>query len=78
MTKEYATVEIRDGLIFSVDIGAPNGSPEDAQFNGLKRFPLVYALNKLAELDYVPVQGAVDHGQHSGAPNYTVVFVREK
>jgi hypothetical protein len=79
MAKEYATVQVHNGVIFRVDIGYPNGSPEDAQFAGLTKFPLVYALNKLAELEYVPLAGAISHGEiHPGGASYTLIFSREK
>jgi hypothetical protein len=79
MAREYATVQIQDGVVFRVDTDAANGTPQAAQFDGFKRFPLVHALNKLDELGYTPLQGAVDHGQmHTAAANYTLLFVREK
>lgn len=80
MASEYATIVIHDGTIWRIDIGAPNGSTEAAQFDGLKGFPLVYGLNKLDELGYSPLgAGVVDHGStHAAAANYTVIFKREK
>jgi hypothetical protein len=79
MAKEYATVQVHNGVIFRVDIGAPNRSPEDAQFDGLKGHPLVAALNKLAEFEYVPLAGAISHGElHPGGASYTLIFSREK
>ena len=79
MAKEYATVQIQDGVIYRVDTGAPNGSAEASQFTGLVRFPLVHALNKLDELGYTPLEGAIDHGDsHTAGANYTLLCVREK
>jgi hypothetical protein len=79
MAKEYATVQINAGVIYRIDIGAPNSSLEATQFDGLKGFPLVHALNKLDELGFAPLQGAVDHGQyHPAGAQYTVLFVRDK
>jgi hypothetical protein len=79
MAKEYATVLVQDGVVYRVDTGAANGTAEATQFDGLKRFPLVNALNKLDELGYAPLQGAVDHGQmHTAGANYTLICVREK
>jgi hypothetical protein len=79
MAKEYATVQINAGVVHRIDTGAANGSPEAAQFDGLKGWPLVHALNKLDELGYVPLQGAIDHGlHHPGGAQYTLLFVREK
>jgi len=79
MAKEYATVLIQDGVIFRIDTGAPNGSPQAAQVDGLKKHPLVAALNKLDELGYTPLQGAIDHGEaHTAGANFTLICVREK
>ena len=79
MAKEYATVQVHNGVIFRVDVGAPNRSAQDTQFDGLKGFPLVHALNKLAELDYIPLEGAISHGEiHPGGSSYTLIFSREK
>jgi len=76
---EYASVQIECGKIFRIDIGAENGTPAAAQFDGLKGYPPVFAFKKLAELDFTPLEGAIDHGDtHPGAANYTVFFVREK
>ena len=79
MAKEYATVLVQDGVTLRLDTGAPNGSPEASQYDGLKGYPLVYALNKLDEFGYAPLQGAIDHGQmHTGGANYTLICAREK
>jgi hypothetical protein len=79
MATEYATVQIQNGTVFRVDTGAANRSPEDVQFDGLKGHPLVAALNKLAELDYGPLAGAVSHGEtHPGLASFTLIFSREK
>jgi hypothetical protein len=79
MAKEYATVQIDAGVIYRIDIGAPNGSPEAAQFDGLKGFPLVHALNKLDELGFAPLAGAISHGEvHPGRASYILIFSREK
>jgi hypothetical protein len=79
MAKEYATVQINAGAIYRIDTGAPNGSPEAAQFEGLDKWPLVRALNKLDELGYSPLAGAVSHGElHPGLASYTLIFSREK
>jgi hypothetical protein len=59
MAKEYATVQIHNGAVLRVDIGATHGSPQDVQFDGLKGHPLVAALNKLDELGYAPHAGVV-------------------
>jgi hypothetical protein len=76
---EYATVQIDAGVIYRIDTGAPNGSPEAAQFDGLKRFPLVHALNKLDEPGFAPLAGAISHGDlHPGRASYTLMFSREK
>jgi hypothetical protein len=76
---EYASVQIEGGKVYRIDTDAKNGSPAAAQFDGLKGYPPVLAFNKLAELDYVPLAGAVDHGNtNPGAANYTMFFVREK
>lgn len=72
-------MQIQHGVIFRVETGAPNGSPEASQFGGLARFPLVHALNKLDELGYTPLAGAIDHGEMQAAgANYTLLFAREK
>jgi len=61
-------VQIHDGRIDRIDTGAPNNAPVATQFDGLKGHPLVAALNKLAELGYAPLQGAIDHGNtHTAA-----------
>jgi hypothetical protein len=79
MAKEYATVQIHNGVIYRVDAGAPNRSAQDVQFDGLKGHPLVAALNKLDELDYVPLADAVSHGeQHPGGASFTLIFSCEK
>jgi hypothetical protein len=79
MAKEYATVQVHNGVIFRVDTGAANRSPQDVQFDGLKGFPVVAALNKLAEFDYTPLAGVVDHGElHPGGASFTLIFSREK
>lgn len=79
MAKEYATVQVHNGTIYRVDIGAANRSPEDVQFDGLKGHSLVAALNKLAELEYAPLAGAISHGElHPGGASYTLIFSREK
>ena len=79
MAKEYATVQVNNGTVFRVDTGAPNRSPEDTQFDGLKGHPLVAALNKLAEFEYVPLAGAISHGEtHPSSANYILIFSREK
>ncbi len=79
MAKEYATVEIQNGRIHRVGTDAPNGSATASQFNGLVGYPLVFALNKLDELGFVPLQGAIDHGEMQAAgANYTLICVREK
>jgi len=76
---EYASVQIEGGKIFRIDTGAENGTPAAAQFDGLKGYPPVFAFNKLAELDFTPLAGAIDHGDTPPrAANYTVFFVREK
>ncbi len=43
MANEYATVQINVGVVYRVDTGAANGTPEAAQFDGLKGFPLVHS-----------------------------------
>jgi hypothetical protein len=79
MATEYATVQVHKGVIYHVDIGAANRSPQDMQFDGLTGQPVVAALNKLAELDYAPLAGAISHGEiHPGAASFTVFFAREK
>lgn len=79
MAKEYATVLIQNGVVYRIDTGAKNATTEATQFDGLKGFPLVAALNKLAELDYAPLHGAIDHGAaHPAGANYTQIFVRDK
>ena len=73
---EYASVQIDGGKIFRVDTAAKNAAPE---FDGLKGYPPVFAFNKLAELDFTPREGVIDHGDtHPGTANYTVFFVRER
>ena len=71
-------MQITNGVIYRIDADAPHGTPGAEQYDGLKGLPLVAALNKLAELDYAPVPGAIDHGQNTGAPNYTVLLARDK
>ena len=67
MPREYATVQVHNGSVLRIDTDAPNSSPQDVQFDGLKGHPLVAALNKLAELEYVPLAGAISHGElHPG------------
>ena len=62
-----------------MDTGAANESPVANQFTGLKGFPLVYALNKMDELGYAPLAGAIDHGDApTPGTNYTLILVREK
>lgn len=79
MAREYATVQVHNGVVFRVDTGAANRSPQDAQFDGLKGHPVVAALNKLAELDFQPLAGVVDHGEiHPGGASFTLIFAREK
>lgn len=79
MAKEYATVQVHNGTIVRVDTGAANRSPQDTQFDGLKGHPVAAALNKLAEFDYQPLAGVVDHGElHPGGASFTLFFVREK
>ena len=79
MAKEYATVQVHNGSLFRVDTGAANRSPQDIQFDGLKGHPVVAALNKLAELEYVPLAGAISHGElHPGGASYTLILAREK
>ncbi len=72
-------MHINAGVIYRVDTGAANGSPEATQFDGLKGFPLVHALNKLDELGLAPRAGAISHGElHPGGASYTLIFSREK
>jgi hypothetical protein len=79
MAKEYATVQVDAGVIYRIDTGAPNASSEAAQFDGLKGFPLVHALNKLDELGFAPLAGAISHGEvHPGRASYLLMFSREK
>jgi len=79
MAKEYATIETQHGRIHRVGTDAPNGSAGASQFNGLASYPLVFGLNKLDELGYAPLQGAIDHGEtQTAGANYTLICVREK
>ena len=77
--KEYATVQINSGQVYRVDVGAPNGSGLAGQFDGLRGHTLVVALNKLAELGYTPLAGAIDHGEiNPTGAQYTVILSRDK
>ena len=76
-TKEYATVRVASGTVEGVNTGATHTSAEARQFDGLRH--LAEALNKLAELGYEPLSGAISHGEvHPGGANYTLILSRTK